>query len=277
MKKVNATEVAAFRRTVREYYRTHRRDMPWRSDTRPYYVLVSELMLQQTQVARVVPKFETFIAAFADIRMLAEAPLSAVLSQWIGLGYNRRAQFLHASAQATVQKYGAELPREQALLETLPGVGPNTAGAILAYAFNQPAIFIETNIRSVYLHHFFTNREAVSDTEIVKLLEATIDKSSPREWYWALMDYGAHLKATHGNNTVRSKHYKRQSTFAGSLRQMRGEVVRRLSQRPYTLAQLRKVVSDDVRLDVALQGLLGDGLVEQNGSRLYLTGHVQVG
>ena len=142
-----------FQRFLRQQGEELYRDMPWRQDTRPYYVLVSELMLQQTQVDRVIPKFLAFITQFPDEKVLAGALLADVLKQWQGLGYNRRAKFLYESAKAVVV-LGA-FPDDEAGLLKLPGVGKNTAGAILAYAYNQPGLFIETNIRAVYIHHFF--------------------------------------------------------------------------------------------------------------------------
>lgn len=271
MKQPTQAEIDDFCRTVWRYYRTHGRDLPWRRDTRPYYVLVSELMLQQTQVGRVVPKFESFVAEFPNFEVLARAALAEVLRQWLGLGYNRRARFLHAAVRAVVSEHGGALPQERTLLEALPGIGPNTAGAILAYAFNQPAVFIETNIRSVYLHHFFAGEQAVSDKQIAELAGTTLDERHPREWYWALMDYGTFLK-TENNNIARSRHYKKQTKFAGSQRQMRGELMRQLSHHPRNLQELADLLPGDLRLEPALQGLLRDGLVEQSGQHFYLTG-----
>src|ERR1700757_4849513 len=168
------------------------RDMLWRRDTRAYYVLVSELMLQQTQVDRVIPKFEAFVRAFPDEQKLADATLGDVLRLWQGLGYNRRAKFLHEAAKRIVEL--GSFPSDEAELMALPGVGKNTAGAIVAYAFNKPALFIETNVRAVYIHHFFASHELVDDRDIRELLEKTIDRKHPREFYWALMDYGNYLK-----------------------------------------------------------------------------------
>ncbi|NCU39047.1 A/G-specific adenine glycosylase, partial [Candidatus Saccharibacteria bacterium] len=156
---------AFLRQKGKELYR----EMPWRSDTRPYYVLVSELMLQQTQVSRVIEKFTEFIARFPDEQSLAAAYLADVLYAWQGLGYNRRAKYLHDSATMIVDTFDGSFPTNVAELLLLPGVGKNTAGALLAYAFNQPSIFIETNIRTVYIHHFFNDSADVTDAQIVEL------------------------------------------------------------------------------------------------------------
>lgn len=249
---------------ARELYR----DMPWRKDTRPYYVLVSELMLQQTQVARVVPKFEAFVAVFPDEQVLARASLADVLRLWSGLGYNRRAKFLHEAAKKIAVDFHGVFPQTEADLVLLPGVGKNTAGAIAAYAYNQPAIFVETNVRTVYIHHFFANRDNVSDAEIREKLEGTVDREHPREWYWAVMDYGAWLKSQGVRTTLRSKHYTKQAPLRGSVREVRGQIIRVLGTGAMIEAPLRQLLGADERFDAALDGLLCDGLVMQSADGL---------
>ena len=235
------------------------RDMPWRQDVRPYYILVSELMLQQTQVERVIPKFNEFIGAFPNEQALAAADLASVITLWQGLGYNRRARFLHNAAKQVVASGG--FARTHAGLIALPGVGKNTAGALLAYAYNKPAIFIETNIRTVYFHHFFTNGQLVSDTQICELLEQTINREHPREFYWALMDYGSWLKKQGAGRIQQSKHYKKQPPLKGSIREMRGRIIMLLTGRDYTETELRAIAGVDERFAPALAGLANDGLV----------------
>lgn len=247
------------------------RPMPWRDDTRPYYVLVSELMLQQTQVARVIPKFNAFIQAFPDEQALASASLADVLTTWQGLGYNRRAKFLHEAAKRIVGQFEGRFPTDRAAILSLPGVGKNTGGAIEAYAFNRPSIFIETNVRTVYIHHFFADDFAVSDAAIETLLKATIDMQQPRAFYWALMDYGSWLKANGVRNVSQSKHYKKQSALEGSLRQVRGRIITALTTGDRTDAQLRHDLRADQRYEPALAGLLRDGLVTVSGGIVHLT------
>ena len=244
------------------------RDMPWRTDTRPYYVLVSELMLQQTQVDRVIPKFQAFIATFPDEATLANASLADVLRLWQGLGYNRRAKFLNEAAKKIVEL--GEFPDDEQGLIALPGVGKNTAGAILAYAYNQPSIFIETNVRAVYIHHFFGDQDMVDDKDIRKILEETLDRHHPREFYWALMDYGTYLKKQ-GVLPGRSRHYKKQSPLKGSVREVRGQIIGALSASEASEAELRSQLSADDRFDTALTGLMRDGLVAATGDRFHLT------
>ena len=266
--------IADFHETVWAYYRKAARSMPWRDNPEPYWVLVSELMLQQTQVARVLPKFLTFIDTFPTIKALAKAPLSDVLRQWSGLGYNRRAKFLHQAAQAVVQDYAGVIPQTIEELVKLPGIGKNTAGAIMAYAFNQPVVFIETNIRSVYFYHFFADQEQIDDKELYDVVAATLDTEHPRQWYWALMDYGTFLKQTVGNNSTRSKHYAKQSTFAGSVRQLRGAVLRLLlDEGPRTAAALSVQLDNDQRLPTVIKQLADEGFVVVSGDLIKLTDH----
>lgn len=261
-------EYEEFRRLLQQQGEELYRDMPWRQDTRPYYVLVSELMLQQTQVDRVIPKFLAFIEQFPDERYLADASLADVLKMWQGLGYNRRAKFLHEAAKQ-VSSAGT-FPNDESALLKLPGVGVNTAGAILAYAFNKPAMFIETNVRAVYIHHFFADQDLVDDKAIKALLAETLDYEDPRHFYWALMDYGSWLKKQ-GVRPSRSKHYKKQPPLKGSVREVRGQILAVLAVGDMTEQELlNKVVADD-RFVGALAGLIKDGLVARTDSVLHLT------
>lgn len=247
------------------------RDMPWRTDYRPYYVLVSELMLQQTQVVRVIPKFESFIRAFPDESALARASLADVLRLWQGLGYNRRAKFLHDSAKQIVAMHGGVFPSASADILALPGVGKNTLGAIEAYAFNRPSLFIETNVRTVYIHHFFGEAEIVDDKTISQKLAETIDVEHPREFYWALMDYGSWLKTNGAQNIRRSKHYVKQSPLEGSVRQVRGQIIRQLTGGDLLLEQLKESLDADNRFESALNGLLREGLIATTNGLYHLT------
>jgi A/G-specific adenine glycosylase len=223
-------KIDTFRKTIYDYYETQGRSFPWRETTDPYHILVSEIMLQQTQTDRVRPKYEEFVAAFPNFPALAEAPLSEVLRVWQGLGYNRRAMALRKAAQIVVENFGGNLPEEVDTLKTLPGIGPATASSIAAFAFNKPTLFVETNIRTLFIHFFFDGRTAVDDSEILTLVDVTLDRTQPRHWYFALMDYGVMLKKAHGNAGRRSVNYRKQSPFAGSDRQIRGGILRGLLQ-----------------------------------------------
>lgn len=262
--------VEEFREIIWQKGRELYRDMPWRADTDPYSVLVSELMLQQTQVDRVIPKFNQFMAAFPNVGALAGATMADVLKVWSGLGYNRRAKFLHQAAQKIVDEHGGDMPATIEGLVTLPGVGPNTAGAVLAYSFNKPTVFVETNVRTVYFHHFFGDQEGVTDGELRALVEETVDHEHPREWYWALMDYGAFLKRQGAGRISQSKHYKKQAPLKGSLREVRGMIVRLLGESDMTRHDLAGALPADDRAEVALQALLAEGIIDQTGERLHL-------
>ncbi len=233
LRKLPAARVEAFQQTVWEYYQASgRHDLPWRKTTDPYHILVSEMMLQQTQVSRVIPKYLAFITAFPTVEALCRAPLRDVLQVWQGLGYNRRALYLQRAACSVAREHEGRFPTDYATLRALPGVGPYTAGAVMAFAYSTGVPVIETNIRTVYLHHFFSRATRVSDRDILKRVEETLVTTAPRDWYYALMDYGAYLKAAHGNNTTKSRHYTKQSRFQGSARQLRGAIVRLLSSEP---------------------------------------------
>lgn len=250
----------------RELFRT----MPWRVDTRPYYVLVSEIMLQQTQVDRVIPKFEAFIAELPTIEMLARAPLSTVLRLWSGLGYNRRAKFLWEAARVVTDQYGGIIPDALEEIVKLPGVGPNTAGAIVAYSFNRPAVFVETNVRTVFFYHVFTQQVDVPDALIRQAVKKAIDIEHPREWYWAVMDYGAWLKRSGAGAINKSAHYKKQAPLKGSVREMRGRIVRHLTSGSATDEQLRTAVFADERYEQAIRALQKEAIIERKNGRYRL-------
>lgn len=201
------------------------RDLSWRRTRDPYRILISEVMLQQTQVSRVEDYYQKFMARFPDFGALARAKSADVLRLWQGLGYNRRALALHDLAKTVVREYGGALPRDREALEALPGIGSYTAGAVRTFAFNEQECFIETNIRRVFIHFFFPKRKKVNDREILPLITKTCpsERGLTRKWYWALMDYGAMLGATMKKNpNRRSAHYAKQSKFSGSDRELRG-------------------------------------------------------
>jgi len=254
-------DIAEFQEIVWDKSRQLFRGMPWRSDTRPYYVMVSEIMLQQTQVDRVIPKFEAFIGRFPSVEILSQATLADVLQMWSGLGYNRRAKFLHQAAIKIMTEYNGVFPETYKELITLPGVGVNTAGALLAYSFNKPAVFIETNIRTVYFYHFFPNQDTVNDRELKALVEATVDTEHPREWYWAIMDYGSNLKKQGIGQNSKSSHYAKQSPLKGSVREVRGAILKALIIQDSTEQELRQQLAADERFTPALVSLEKDGLV----------------
>jgi A/G-specific adenine glycosylase len=221
-------DIAAFRQVVHDHYRQHGRDLPWRRTRDPYAILVSEVMLQQTQVARVIPKYGAFLAAFPTVSALADAGAARVLALWQGLGYNRRALALHRAAQIVVAHHQGTIPASTTSLRSLPGVGPYTASAVCVFAYDRPLPLIETNIRAAFIHFFFQGCLSVADADIIPLVELTLDHKDPRTWYYGLMDYGARLKRVYENPGRKSRHHTAQPPFAGSHRQLRGAVLRAL-------------------------------------------------
>lgn len=229
-KNLTSAAVRKFQKMILGYYWNHGRNLPWRLTRDPYKILVSEIMLQQTQVQRVLGKYETFIKEFPGFSSLARAPLRLILKEWQGLGYNRRAIALKQIAQKVMGEFQGHLPVSTEVLITFPGIGRATASAIAAFAYCQPVVFIETNIRRVFIHSFFHDRVNIRDDEILPLIAETLDAANPREWYYALMDYGVLLKKETENPNRRSAHYQKQSPFQGSNRQMRGAILKELTR-----------------------------------------------
>ena len=226
-------------------------------------------MLQQTQTGRVEDKFTAFIARFPTIQVLAEAPFSEVLRYWKGLGYNRRAKYLHDTARTVVEEFDSVLPDDPAVLVRFPGIGQATAASISVFAFNQPHAFVETNIRTVFIHFFFPDRSTVADDEILDLVAQTMDRDNPRDWFYALMDYGVMLKKMVGNLSRRSSGYRKQSRFEGSDRQLRGRILALLLEHrcaDATTAAAR-LEHCEARITALLEGLTAEGLVvEEHGT-----------
>lgn len=269
----------AFINAVLEHFNEHERDLAWRRPDvngvfNPYFILVSEIMLQQTQVKRVAIKYNQFIQTFPNVARLADADLSEVLAQWSGLGYNRRAKFLHQAAKMICSDFVGEIPKEITDAVRLPGVGYNTAAAVLTYAYNQKHAYIETNIRSVYMYHFFINQDLVNDKDILKVVDKTLDHIEQhdldfRTWYWALMDYGTFLKSQGLANNAKSKHYKKQSKFEGSKRQIRGKVVKLLLPGPHDIDYVLGALQDE-RSQQVIDDLQREGIVILEDSVLRL-------
>jgi A/G-specific adenine glycosylase len=260
---VKKPSVARFQKAVLLWYaKEGRHALPWRKTRAPYKILVSEVMLQQTQVDRVIPKYVAFLEAFPNVAALAAASVAEVLKLWSGLGYNRRALFLKRAAEAVVAEHGGKFPKDAESLEKLPGVGSYTARAVATFAYNAPHAFIETNIRAVFLHAFFPEQSNVSDTELMPLIEKAMPKDGRnREWYSALMDYGSHIKKHFPNPSRKSKHHQTQSKFAGSLRQARGAILKACTEKPRV--KKSDLLALHEKSEQALAGLIADGFVIQ--------------
>ena len=295
-------DVTVFQKTIVDHYKKSGRVFPWRETRDPYAILVSEVMLQQTQAERVVPFFTKWMKQFPTAKVLARVPISAVLKVWQGLGYNRRALNLKHAGEMIVKEYGGKIPVDIQKIDALPGVGPYTAGAIGAFAFNLPSAFIETNIRTVYLCFFFKGRRNVSDAEILEMVEQTLpgekerhhpaltgnafltpprlrhpssseegrSQENIREWYSALMDYGAMLKATVGNANIHSKSYIKQSVFKGSRRELRGKILRLVTEKGRMTLGDAKKNTNGVSAEEVVSELTREGFLKKTGKSFRL-------
>jgi A/G-specific adenine glycosylase len=268
-KRPTPSAVLAFREKIYDHYRKHGRELPWRKTRDPYAILVSEIMLQQTQVDRVIGKYAEFLAAFPDFSTLAKAPNAKLLRIWQGMGYNRRALSLRKLAQVVVAEHKGRLTSDPDILVTLPGIGKYTAGAVSAFAFNKPVIFMDTNIRRVFIYEFFRDKQDIHDDELVPLVRQTVDTKNPRKWYNALMDYGTALKKEHGNPNKRSVHYIRQSPFENSNRQVRGRIIKALvTGAPLTEARIvTETGMAAVRVKKNLEQLTREGFIVKKRDR----------
>ena len=280
---VNSVEIRRFRSAVwRHYRRLGRHGLPWRLTRDPYRILVSEIMLQQTQVSRVLKFYPRFIGAFPDFGALARAETRDVLRAWQGMGYNRRALALRRLAGIVAAEHRGRLPRGRAALEALPGVGPATAGAVRAFAFNEREIFIETNIRRAFMRWFFRGRRRVTDAEVRRYIGRALDPENPREWYWALMDYGAWRGGGGGrteggarggaNPNRRSAHYRKQPRFAGSARELRGKILKILLRtgRASVRALAKETGKSYKEIVRIAEGLAKDGFVSGTKKRTHI-------
>ena len=270
MKKLHHATVKSFRKKLYDHFDRDGRELPWRDVVDmpdPWKVVVSEIMLQQTQVDRVVVKYHQFFEAFPTMQALANARVDELLPVWKGLGYNRRALNLQRTAQALIEQHGGEVPEDPELLMALPGIGPATCRSICVYAYNQPELFIETNVRAVYIHHFFEDRVGVHDDELLPYLEQTIDTQAPAKFYSALMDYGTQLKKRIPGIGRRSKHYTRQSTFEGSNRQLRSRMLSAVLAAPKIGAErmARELGADQTQVETNLIALCKEGFLCKEG------------
>ena len=293
--------IKQFQTHILSWYKTRRRNLPWRHTKDPYKILVSEVMLQQTQVSRVLPKYKEFLTAFPNLHILARARIKRILQVWSGLGYWRRAKYLQQSAQrilAKAKKTNSQMSSRRSVadrehrpqnladfegrsfenlfsrpknLEKLPGIGPYTARALACFAFGSNEAFLDTNIRRVYLHFFFPERKNISDAEILKIAQKALWKKNPREWHYALFDYGSAVLKDRKINK-RSRHYTKQSKFEGSFRSLRTRVMRLLLDRQNQTAtksrieRLLKEAQSPYTPEKVLAALEKDGLVKREGN-----------
>lgn len=269
--------VEKFQQTIRNFYDNHGRNLPWRNTTNPYNIFVSEIMLQQTQAQRVIPKYHEWIAAWPTFQALANADKSEVLQRWQGLGYNRRANYLYQSAQTVVSQHDGSLPKEESDLLSLHGVGTYTAGALQAFCFYKAVVFVETNIRTVFIHHYYPNQDSISDKQIKARVQETLPTDNIREWYWGLMDYGHYLKQEVGNLNRQSETHQTQNNFEGSNRQLRSKLLKFiLNNEPVSLQEIKKNIEQKTQrqhgVKTNLKNLRQEGLINRDDDQQYRAG-----
>ncbi len=229
-----------FQKQILSWYKKNKRDMPWRKTKDPYKILVSEVMLQQTQVPRVLLKYQEFLKEFPTLKSLAHAPDRKLLKVWAGLGYWKRALALKKTAKSILKKHQGKFPKDPKTLETFPGIGPYTARALACFAFQNKDAFLDTNIRRVYLHFFFSKKKNVSDKKILEVAQKAVWSKNSRTWHYALFDYGAVVLKDKKINK-QSKHYAKQSKFKGSFRSFRTKVMRFLLDQSKQTATASKI------------------------------------
>ncbi len=261
---VSPKERRELQKKVLSWYDQNKRDLPWRKTLDPYAILVSEVMLQQTQVDRVVPFYERWLKEFPGFQDLAKADKVKLLGLWSGLGYNSRALRLQKLAQVVVGRYSGKLPKSEEELLSLPGIGPYTAAAILAFAFNKEAHVIDTNIRRVLIHELHL-KEDIATEDLKKIAFELIPKGKSRVWHNAMMDYGA-LEKTARKTGVMS--LSKQPKFDGSERKVRGEIVRYLLKvKEASVADVQERYAHK-NFEKILDKMEKDGLITQKEGRV---------
>jgi A/G-specific adenine glycosylase len=263
-------DIDAFRSIVWEFAARNPKEYPWRTTSDPWEILVSEVMLQQTQTSRVVNKYRTFLARYPHPGALADSSIEELLGLWKGLGYNRRGLNLKRCAESIVTEHGGRVPNDQDALEALPGIGAYTASAVRAFAFNEPVVLIETNIRRLFLYTFFLDREQVNDREVLEVIAHALDASDPKGWYAALMDLGSALKSWVPNPNRKSTHYAKQARFEGSNRQIRGRILGMLLSGPSTMDELESLPFENTRIEEQVGALEREGFLIEDAGRYRL-------
>ena len=264
-----AQQISAFQKKMLRFYRLHgRHTLPFRKTQNPYRIAVSEIMLQQTQVDRVIPFYRAWITKWPSWRSLAIAPTRSLLASWSGLGYNRRALHLRDAARIISKRYHGKFPTSATILESLPGFGPYTARAVLIFAFNANEVTVDTNIRRVLIYELHMP-PTLSVQATWQLAKRVLPLGKSRDWHNALMDYAA-LRLP---KTPHILPLSKQKPFKGSLREIRGAIIRELTSQPrITRASIaRKVKRSVPDVTAAIRSLKRDGLVSTKGNSVFLS------
>ena len=247
---ISEEEISTFQQKVFQFYQENKRNLPWRKTTDPYNILVSEFMLQQTQVNRVIEYFTKWMRRWPTVQKLASEEYKNLLQAWMGLGYNRRAMYLHNTAKKIVNEFNGDVLTAIKNFKQLPGVGLYTSKAIQIFAANADISTVDTNIRRIFIDQFNLD-ESISDKQLFQLAQKCLPLGRSRDWHNALMDYGA-IHLTSRKTGIKPK--TQQSRFQGSDRQIRGKVLRMLLQENYTKYQLQqKLKVESNRLEEILR------------------------
>lgn len=261
---VSPERIQEFQKKVFSFYKKHGRELPWRQTTDPYKILTSELMLQQTQVNRVVPYYEKWIARWPTVGALASASRAEVLSAWMGLGYNTRAVNLHKAVQKIVTEFDGDVAEAMRQYNEIPGVGRYTSQAVLIFSTNADLVTVDTNIRRIFISEFHLSQD-ISDRELWEYAEMCLPHGKSRQWHNALMDYGA-LHQTVKKTGIRSK--SPQSKFEGSNRQIRAAILRILLCDPSSFENIRRALGvEQMRLRKILGKMVDEELLTMHNKR----------
>jgi A/G-specific adenine glycosylase len=225
--------IPGFQQFILNWYSNKARRLPWRMTLDPYSILVSEIMLQQTQVTRVIPKYCEFLSKFPSLDSLSFAPRSTIFQIWQGLGYWKRALNLQATCLQIYNDYNGQFPTKQSILEGMPGIGPYTSAAVTCFAFNRPVVFIDTNIRKVYRHFFFAGNPDVSDEILFPIARKALWHEDPRSWHYALFDYGSIVLRKKSGKI--SGNFSKTVPYKGSVRQLRSKIIHLILNSPNQL------------------------------------------
>lgn len=267
-----ANSITRFQSMIFTWWKGNRRDLPWRHSRDPYNIAVSEIMLQQTQVLRVIPKYSEFIEEYPTIYHLANASAASVLRMWKGMGYNRRALYLHTMAKMIVEKYNGKFPTNAKLLAQLPGLGIYTTRAILVFAYKKDIACVDTNIRKIITHFFFDDKPQ-KDSVIQQTADRLVPTGKSWEWHQALMDYGSLEMKDVKYQMINSK--KKSVPFRQTNRFYRGRIIDMLREKNYPEMNIignihNQYKKQEHEIQSIINGLIQDGLVERKKDMLFL-------
>jgi A/G-specific adenine glycosylase len=265
--RIEKEKIDLFQGKIINFYNTNKRELPWRLTHDPYDILISEFMLQQTQVNRVIDYYTNWIEKWSTVEALSDASFYDVVSTWIGLGYNRRAKYLHETAKIIVHKFKGNVLKAMKSYDQLPGIGEYTSKAVRIFAGNEDITTIDTNIRRIFIHEF-NLEESTPDKDLYEIANYCLPKGKSRLWHNALMDYGALVLTSHKTGI---KPKTKQSKFAGSDRQIRGQILRLLLKKSYSIDELNAYFRIDInRLKTILNKMIQDNIIQNNDDIFYL-------